>query len=93
MADIYVGATSSAAGTEGLVPAASSANRNKFLRGDGTWQIPTNDNTWRPIKVNSSEKLGSGTDTGAVDFVAGTGITLAWDATNKKITITNSAPD
>jgi len=92
-ADIYVGATSSAAGTEGLVPAASSANRNKFLRGDGTWATPQDYNTWRPIKVNSSEKLGSGTDTGAVDFVAGTGITLGWDATNKKITITNSAPD
>lgn len=36
------GATSSAAGAAGLVPGASSANRNKFLRGDGTWQTPTN---------------------------------------------------
>jgi hypothetical protein len=36
-ADTYVGATSSADATTGLVPVASSANRNKFLRGDGTW--------------------------------------------------------
>ena len=34
----YTGATSSAAGTAGLVPAAQSSEREKFLRGDGTWQ-------------------------------------------------------
>lgn len=93
VADVYVGATASAAATSGLVPAATSAQRNYFLRGDGTWTTPQDLNTWRPIKVNSSEKLGSGTDTGAIDFVAGSGITLGWDATNKRITITNSAPD
>lgn len=34
----YTGATSSAAGSAGLVPAAQSSEREKFLRGDGTWQ-------------------------------------------------------
>lgn len=33
----YTGATSSAAGVAGLVPAATSAQRESFLRGDGTW--------------------------------------------------------
>ena len=33
----YSGATSSAAGTAGLVPAATSLEREKFLKGDGTW--------------------------------------------------------
>lgn len=33
----WVGATNSAAGTAGYMPGATSANRNKFLRGDGTW--------------------------------------------------------
>ena len=32
--------------------------------------------TWRNIKVNGTEKLGTGTNTGALDLVAGTGITL-----------------
>jgi hypothetical protein len=32
------GATSSAAGTAGLIPAPASADREKFFRGDGTWQ-------------------------------------------------------
>lgn len=92
-ADIYVGATTSANATVGLVPAATSAQHNYFLKGDGTWANIATTNTWRPIKIEGTEKLGSGTDTGAIDFAAGTGITLAWDNTNKKIVITNSAPD
>lgn len=36
------GATSSAAGKAGLVPAPASGAQGKFLRGDGTWQTPTN---------------------------------------------------
>lgn len=35
-------ATSSAAGEAGLVPAPVAGAQNKFLRGDGTWQTPTN---------------------------------------------------
>ena len=34
------GATSAANGKMGLVPAPTSGNQNKFLRGDGTWVIP-----------------------------------------------------
>lgn len=33
----YLGATAYTDGTRGLVPAASSAKRKAFLRGDGTW--------------------------------------------------------
>ena len=33
----YVGATSSANGTHGLVPAATSAQKDNYLKGDGTW--------------------------------------------------------
>lgn len=39
----FKGATTSQAGAQGLVPAPSSAERSKFLRGDGTWGTPT----WR----------------------------------------------
>lgn len=34
------GATSSAAGTTGLVPAPTAGAKDKYLRGDGTWQTP-----------------------------------------------------
>ena len=36
------GATSSTAGTRGLVPAPAAGRQNYFLRGDGTWAVPTN---------------------------------------------------
>lgn len=36
------GATSSADGTHGLVPAPAKGNQAKYLRGDGTWQTPPN---------------------------------------------------
>lgn len=36
------GATSSAAGTHGLVPAPAAGAQAKFLRADGTWQTPAN---------------------------------------------------
>lgn len=37
--DVMKGATASTAGNAGLVPAPAAGNNNKFLRGDGTWQI------------------------------------------------------
>lgn len=37
-----VGATSSTAGTQGLVPAPAAGKQSSFLRGDGTWVVPTN---------------------------------------------------
>lgn len=36
-----VGATASAAGTHGLVPAPASGQQATFLRADGTWAEPT----------------------------------------------------
>lgn len=49
------GATSSEAGTHGLVPAPASGSQASFLRGDGKWAVPTDTNTW---KANSSSSEG-----------------------------------
>lgn len=39
---VFSKATSTAAGTSGLVPAPAAGSQTKFLRGDGTWATPTN---------------------------------------------------
>lgn len=39
---VFKGATTSAAGGSGLVPAPTAGKQTSFLRGDGTWVIPTN---------------------------------------------------
>lgn len=39
------GATTSAAGSSGLVPAPSSGAANRYLRSDGTWSVPPDTNT------------------------------------------------
>ena len=52
--------------------------------------IPAGDvdsDTWRNIKINGTEQLGSGISTGAVDLVNGTNTTVTFDATGNKIAI------
>lgn len=49
-------ATSSAAGTTGLVPAPGSGKQGSFLRGDGTWVVPT-DTKNTAGSTDSSSKL------------------------------------
>ena len=37
---VFVGSTSSTNGTQGLVPAPLSTDTDKYLKADGTWDIP-----------------------------------------------------
>ena len=54
----YQGATSSSNGTAGLVPAATSAQRENFLRGDGTWATVS---TAKEMAVKTVEPTASNT--------------------------------
>ena len=47
---VFTKATADTAGSTGLVPAPAKGDQVKFLRADGTWQVPTN--TWRGIQDN-----------------------------------------
>lgn len=52
-----VGASASAAGKAGLVPAPAANNQSKYLRGDGTWQTPPN-TTYSNFKGASASAAG-----------------------------------
>nr|DAT26537.1 MAG TPA: hypothetical protein [Caudoviricetes sp.] len=52
------GATSSAAGATGLVPApAAGSQTTKYLRADGTWQTPPDTNTTYSVATASANGL------------------------------------
>lgn len=56
------GATSSAAGATGLVPAPAAGKQTSFLRGDGTWVVPTNTNTTYSLSKSGSTITLTGSD-------------------------------
>lgn len=56
------GATTSATGTSGLVPAPPTGAANRYLRSDGTWAVPPDNNT----TYSNFVKSGSGAKSGLV---------------------------
>ena len=75
--DIMTGATSSASGTSGLVPAPASGKQSSYLRGDGTWAVPTNTDTKVTNTLSTTTKAyitgttSSSTNTGTQVFDTG----------------------
>ena len=65
----FTGATSSAAGEGGLVPAPSSGDTNKFLKSDGTWDImpAASANTLGGIKVGNNLSIDNNNVLSATD--------------------------
>ena len=95
---VMTAATASAAGTQGLVPAPAAGNQGKFLRGDGTWQTPTDTNTDTKVNVTlatTSKAFLLATTTTPTSTAAGvtavsdTGVYL--DTTAGKLTATSFA--
>lgn len=62
------GATSSAAGAAGLVPAPAAGKQASFLRGDGAWAVPTN--TTYSAATTSAAGLMSAADKTKLDGIA-----------------------
>ena len=64
------GATASAAGAAGLVPAPASGAATRYLRSDGTWQVPPDTNTTYSAATQSAAGLMSAADKKKLDGVA-----------------------
>lgn len=54
----FKGATADAAGAHGLVKAPAAGDQGKFLKGDGTWGVPTN-TTYNDMKGASASAAGT----------------------------------
>lgn len=89
----FTAATASTAGTVGAVPAPSAGAQAKFLRGDGTWQVPTNTDT-KVVQTQSTTageyallaKDNTGVTTTTSGSVFSTGVTV--NPNTKTITAT-----
>ena len=65
---VFKGATASAAGGTGLVPAPAVGQNTRFLRGDGTWQTPPN--TTYGVATGETNGLMSAADKTKLDGIA-----------------------
>mgnify|MGYP001096147380 FL=1 len=61
------GATTSAAGKAGLVPAPATGENNRYLRSDGTWAVPPDNNTTYSVATQSVNGLMSAADKKKLD--------------------------
>lgn len=61
------GATTSAAGRAGLVPAPATGANNRYLRSDGTWAVPPDNNTTYSVATSSVNGLMSSADKRKLD--------------------------
>ena len=65
---VFKGATATAAGGSGLVPAPASGQNTRYLRGDGTWQTPPN--TTYNVATDEANGLMSAADKAKLDGIA-----------------------
>lgn len=65
------GATASAAGRAGLVPAPATGANNRYLRSDGTWAVPPDNNTTYPLASQSANGIMSSADKKKLDGLSG----------------------
>lgn len=72
------GATASANGTHGLVPAPSSKDVGKFLKGDGTWGTPTA--FVRELSQDAVENILGGSTSRYNGFLSGDGLKIVVDS-------------
>lgn len=91
---VFKGASASAAGGTGLVPAPAQNQQTRFLRADGTWQVPANTtyNVFGGANGSAGGSAGLVPAPGAADnydLLCGDG---TWKAMSDTMVVANSAP-
>lgn len=66
---VMKGATTSAAGVKGLAPAPAAGAANRYLRSDGTWQVPPDNNTTYGVATQTANGLLSAADKKKLDGI------------------------
>ena len=78
----FRGASTSAAGGSGLVPAPTQGSANRYLRSDGTWQVPPDTNTVYTHPTSAGNKhIPAGGSSGQILRWSSSG-TAVWGADN-----------
>jgi hypothetical protein len=83
-----IGGLPDTAGAKGLVPGPAAGQHNYFLRGDATWAVPTDTNTFRSVTIGGTS-IGS---SNALDISAGTNVSFSGTASSGDITINAAHP-
>lgn len=90
-APTYKGATTASSGTAGFVPAATTATRTSFLRGDGTWATPSNaTSATKATSATMSTSATYATNSGTATYATNSG-TATYSSNGAKATSATSA--
>lgn len=89
---VFTGATASADGSTGLVPQPVITDRTKFLRGDGTWVVPTDTNTTYVVFTRTADGLvpASGGTNGTTKYLREDGTWVVPPDTDTNTWVANS---
>nr|DAO52661.1 MAG TPA: Baseplate structural protein [Caudoviricetes sp.] len=82
------GSTATTAGSAGLAPAPAAGASNRYLRSDGTWQVPPDTNTTYGTATQSTNGLMSAADKKKLDTVQ----LASWPIGAIMMTATNTNP-
>ena len=86
----------SAANTPARLPIGSEGQVLKVSGGVPVWGADSNTNTWRNVKVDATQVLGTGTDTGPLAFLSQNtnngDVSFTYDSTNKGVKATAKIP-
>ena len=83
---------------DGLAPQLPSSHGGKFLKADGTWEVPpdtgeANQNAFSTVAVSGEDDVAASASTDTLNLAAGSNVTITTDAASDTVTITATDSD